>query len=254
MPEPDGSAEHDRILRVLDRLLYDEETRSAFVEHGPHHPALGLDPALAAAFARVDVRELTLVGRNIRSEVVSGGTGTGPGLARGFARSLRAIRERTGLTPNELAERFTASVEFRHFRDVPFSAAGRGRLLPECFHRFVAASAEPLAAVEPLVHHEAAVGVAQAVATGAEATFDVGLAGFAAHGGVQCGFREYGEAAVEWGLEPTLYLATPGRCIIGRATRPVFEGLVAVLAGRDGPLAPATRAALRDRLDHWGLR
>lgn len=254
MPVSADHDRHDRILAVLDRLLYDKEVRAAFIEHGPADPRLGLAPELVAAFSRVDVRELALVGRNIRSEVVSGGTGTGPGLARGFARSLEVIRERTGQTANEVAELFVASAEFREFRDVPFSAAGRGRLLPECFHRFVAGSPPPLAGVEPLVHHEAAVGVAQAVATGAEATFAVGLAGFAAHGGVQCAFREYAEAPADWALEPTLYLAAPGRCVVGRGTRPVFDALVAVLAGRAESLAPKVRESLEARLRNWGLR
>ncbi|MEV8533076.1 hypothetical protein [Streptomyces sp. NPDC051211] len=251
---PESSHDHDRILEVLDRLLYDASVRTVFIEHGPADPRLGLEPELVAAFERVDVRELALVGRNIRSEVVGGGTGTGPGLARTFARSLEVIRERTGRTPNEVAELFVASPEFGEFRDVPFSPAGRGRLLPECFHRFVAGSPPPLAGVEPLVHHEAAVGVAQAVATGAEATFEVGLAGFAVHGGVHCAFREYAEAPAGWALEPTLYLAAPGRCVTGRGSRPLFDALVAVLAGRGGELAPRVRDSLESRLRTWGLR
>ncbi|WP_299535781.1 hypothetical protein [uncultured Streptomyces sp.] len=253
---------HERILHVLDRLLHDKTARTAFVEGGPSHPQLALDADLITAFERVDVRELVLVGRNIRSKVVSGGTGTGLGLGRIFSRSLEAVRDRTGRTPNEVAELFVASPQFQDFRDVPFSQAGRGRLLPECFHRFVSASPVfgpggelgEAAEVEPLVHHEAAVAVAQAIATGAGATFDVGLTGSSVHGGVVCTFRDYAEAPAAWDLVPTMYLAAPGRCVVGRGSRAVFDALVAVLAGEDSGLTPQVRESLGDRLRTWGLR
>ncbi|MFG2986491.1 hypothetical protein ACGFYQ_35490 [Streptomyces sp. NPDC048258] len=253
---------HERILHVLDRLLHDKTVRTAFIEGGPSHPELGLDADLITAFERVDVRELALVGRNIRSEVVSGGTGTGPGLGRIFPRSLEVVRERTGRTPHEIAELFIASPQFQDFRDVPFSPARRGRLLPECFHRFVAESRlfgpsgalGEAAGVEPLVHHEAAVAVAQAIATGAGATFDVGLADTAVHEGTLYAFRDYAEAPAAWGLVPTMYLAAPGRCVIGGGSRAVFGALVAVLTGRGEELAPEVREALEKRLDAWGLR
>ncbi|MFD3717640.1 hypothetical protein [Streptomyces sp. NPDC058674] len=261
-PDPADAGRHERILRLLDRLLHDKAVRTAFIEGGPSHPELGLDADLVTAFARVDVRELALVGRNIRSEVVGGGTGTGPGLGRIFPRTLEAVREGTGRTPNEIAELFIASAQFQDFRDVPFSCAGRGRLLPECFHRFVAQS--PLfgpagalggaAGVEPLAHHEAAVAVAQAVATGAGATFEVGLAGSAVHGGTLCAFRDYAGAPAAWGLVPTMYLAAPGRCVVGGGSRAVFGALVAVLTGRGDELAPAVRESLEKRLRTWGLR
>ncbi|TCR27011.1 hypothetical protein [Streptomyces sp. BK205] len=248
---------HDRILRVLDRLLYDKDFRTAFAEDGPAGARIALDEDLLDAFDRVDVHELALVGRNIRSEVVSGGTGTGPGLKGSFPRTLDALREGRHAPVNDVAEAFIASAAFQEFRDVPFSPRGRGRTLPECFHRFMAArpaDLDPSGELEPLVHHEAAAAVTRAVATGAHATFDVGLRDMTFHGDVLCGFREYAEAPAAWQLKPTMFLAGAGRCVIGPARRPLFDALTSLLDGRPDALTPSVRASLEDRLSSWGLR
>ncbi|MEV7242621.1 hypothetical protein AB0N92_15430 [Streptomyces sp. NPDC093248] len=250
-------ARHERILKVLDRLLYDRDFREAFTADGPAGGRPALDADLVDAFGRVDVHELALVGRNIRSEVVSGGTGTGPGLKGAFPRTLDQLRERHGVAVNRVAERFIASPSFQRFRDVPFSPYGRGTTLPECFHRFMAGrppELDPLGELEPLVHHEAAAAVVRAVATGAHATFDVTLAHMAFHGGVLCGFRAYDEAPEEWLLTPTMFLAGGGRCVIGPARRPLYEALTTFLDGRLDALAPRVRTSLEDRVRAWGLR
>lgn len=126
-PGPGDAAEagrHGRILGVLDRLLYDQGFRSAFAAEGPGGMRPPLDTDLIEVFDRVDLTELRLVGRNIRSAVVSGGTGTGQGLKGAFARTLETIRERHGHGTNEVAELFLASPQFQHFRDVPYSPGG----------------------------------------------------------------------------------------------------------------------------------
>lgn len=248
---------HERILQVLDRLLYDKDFRAVFTEDGPSSGRLELDLDLVDAFDRVDLHELALVGRNIRSEVVSGGTGTGPGLKGAFPRTLGELQERRGVAVNQVAELFLASPPFQQFRDVPFSPHGRGTTLPECFHRFMAGrppALDPLGELEPLVHHEAAAAVARAVATGAHATFDVTLRDMAFHGGVLCGFREYDEAPEAWRLKPTMFLAGGGRCVIGPARRPLFDALTTFLDGRLDALAPPVRASLEERVRTWGLR
>ncbi|WP_171110050.1 MULTISPECIES: hypothetical protein [Streptomyces] len=246
---------HGRILRVLDRLLYDAQFRSAFIADGPGGMRPPLDADLIEVFDRVDLTELRLVGRNIRSAVVSGGTGTGQGLKGAFARTLETIRERHGLGVNAVAELFLASAQFQYFRDVPYSPQGRGLTLPECFHRFMAAgpSFDPEGTLEPLVHYEAACAIARAIATGAGATFDVTLRGAAFHGGVFCAFRDYAEAPAAWELHPTMFLAGAGRCVIGPAGRPLFDALTSVLAGHDVGMAPDVRAKLQQRLRSWGL-
>lgn len=258
-PGPGDAAEagrHGRILGVLDRLLYDQGFRSAFAAEGPGGMRPPLDADLIEVFDRVDLTELRLVGRNIRSAVVSGGTGTGQGLKEAFARTLETIRERHGHGTNEVAELFLASPQFQHFRDVPHSPRGRGLSLPECFHRFMAAgpSFDPECALEPLAHHEAACAVARAIATGAEATFDVTLHDSAFHGGTFCAFRDYSEAPADWDLRPTMFLAGAGRCVIGPAGRPLFDALTSVLAGHDVGTPPDVRAKLLQRLRAWGLR
>ncbi|KQW00029.1 hypothetical protein [Streptomyces sp. Root369] len=254
---PHDALRHDRILQVLDRLLYDKDFRTAFAEEGPAGDRVALDEDILDAFVRVDVHELALVGRNIRSEVVSGGTGTGPGLKGSFPRTLDALREGRGVPVNQVAEVFIASPAFQRFRDVPFSPRGRGATLPECFHLFMAAPPElldPSGELEPLVHYEAAAAVTRAVATGAHATFDVELRDTAFHGGVLCGFREYAEARAEWQLKPTMFLAGAGRCVIGPARRPLFDALTTLLDGRPDALTPSVRASLEARLSSWGLR
>ncbi|MFG2604847.1 hypothetical protein ACGFT2_15070 [Streptomyces sp. NPDC048514] len=248
---------HERILTVLDRLLYDSGFREAFTADGPASDRLALDPDLVDAFGRVDVHELALVGRNIRSAVVSGGSGTGPGLKGAFPRTLDELRDRCGATVNQVAERFIASPSFQRFRDVPFSPHGRGSTLPECFHRFMAGrppALDPLGELEPLVHHEAAAAVVRAVATGAHATFDVTVEHMAVHGGVLCGFRAYDEASEAWRLQPTMFLAGAGRCVIGPAGRPLYEALTTFLDGRLDSLTPRVRTSLEARVRAWGLR
>ena len=255
--EADGPAGlHGRILGALDRLLYDESFRSAFIADGPGGMRPPLEQDLIDALSRVDLTELRLVGRNIRSAVVSGGTGTGQGLSGGFPRTLDAIRERHGAGVNAVAELFLASAQFRHFRDVPYSPRGRGLSLPECFHRYMAAGPpfDPESALEPLAHYEAACAVARAVATGAEATFDVTLRGAAFHGGTFCAFRDYAEAPGALELRPTMFLAGAGRCVIGPAGRSLFDALTSVLAGEDERTPPDVRAGLHQRLRTWGLR
>ncbi|GGZ39522.1 hypothetical protein GCM10010387_37220 [Streptomyces inusitatus] len=262
-----GAGRHERILRVLDRLLYDAPFRAAFISGGPRNPEFPVDGDLIDAFGRVDPHELTLVGRRIRSKVVGGtetgtgagagaGTRTGPGLKDAFPRTLEAVRELHGVTANELAEAFIASPSFQDFRDVPFSPRGRGTTLPECFHHFMAAPPpfDPGGALEPLVHFEAATAVARAVAAGAGATFAVTLPESAFHGSVFCAFREYDEAPAAWALRPTMYLADAGRCVVGPARRPVFEALRTILAGRGELIAAEVREPLEQRLRAWGFR
>ncbi|MFE7765189.1 hypothetical protein [Streptomyces sp. NPDC057438] len=256
--EADGAEAglHGRILRVLDRLLYDQGFRSAFIADGPGGLRPRLDADLIEVFDRVDPTELRLVGRNIRSAVVSGGTGTGQGLRDAFPRTLEAVQERHGLSVNAVAELFLASPQFQHFRDVPYSPRGRGLPLPECFHRFMATEApfDPEHALESLVHYEAACAIARAIATGAEATFDVTLHGAAFHGGTFCAFRDYAEAPAAWQLHPTMFLAGAGRCVIGPASRPLFDALTSVLAGHEAGMSPDVRAKIQQRLRAWGLR
>ncbi|GAA2230548.1 hypothetical protein GCM10010232_16090 [Streptomyces amakusaensis] len=252
-----GAGRHERILRVLDRLLYDAAFRAAFVSGGPRNPEFPVDGDLTDVFGKVDPHELTLVGRRIRSKVLGGtGTGTGPGLKDAFPRTLEAVRELHGVTAGELAEAFIASPSFQAFRDVPFSPRGRGTTLPECFHHFMAAPPpfDPGGALEPLVYFEAATAVARTVAAGAGATFAVTLPHSAFHGPVFCAFREYDEAPAAWALRPTMYLAGAGRCVVGPARRPVFEALRTILAGRGELIAAEVRGPLEERLRAWGFR
>ncbi|MBU7597562.1 hypothetical protein JGS22_007985 [Streptomyces sp. P38-E01] len=247
---------HERTLRVLDRLLYDARFRETFVSGGPRSIELGLEADLLDAFDLVDTRELVQVGRNIRSDVTSGGTGTGLGLARTFPRTLRAVRERGGGGLKEVAEEFIASPSFQEFRDVPFSPRGRGRTLPECFHRWVADHPRHTrqGSLEPLAYHEAAEAVVRTVSTGADATFDVGMPGAARHGDTLCIFRDYASAPPVWKLRPTIYLAGNSRCVVGGVSPAVYGGLVAVLGGRAESLPVRVREALERRLRNWGLR
>lgn len=257
MPPVDVAvAQHERILLALDRLLYDARTRAAFTQHGPRCAELALDDRLVEVFGRVDTRELTQVGRNIRNAVTSGGTGTGLGLTGAFPRTLKAVQARTGDELHAIADRFIASSAFQDFRDVPYSPHGRGRTLAECFHRWVA-DAPVLTSdrtLEPLAFHEAATAVVQTFAAGADATFDVGMPGAAVHGGTLCLFRDYAQAPPDWHLQPTMYLAGNARCLVGTVQRPMYESLVAVLRGDGDTLEDRVRDALERRLRSWGLR
>jgi hypothetical protein len=255
---PAGSAadrRHAAILAVLDRLLHDAAFRATFLAQGPQAEALGLADDIRPAFALVDPHELALVGRRIRSGVQRGGAGTGPGLEQLFPGTLAALRESTGHPLSRLIEEFIASPEFQQFRDVPFAPQGRGRLLPECFHRYLAGRPplDPTGSVEPLAYHEAATALAQAVAAGAEATFDLGLPGARRHRGVWCAHRDYAGVPPQWELAPTLYLARPGRCVVGRAGRATFDTVVAVLAGQAGHLPDDLATRTHRRLQDWGM-
>ena len=255
-PSP-AAGQHERILYVLDRLLHDTAFRTAFAEEGPTSPRLALDEDLIPSFSRVDVHELALVGRNIRSRVVSGGTGTGVGLSGAFPRTLEALGERRGLSANAVAEVFLASPAYQDFRDVPYSPKGRGATLPECFHRYLAGrpdALDPDGELEPLAHYEAAAAIARAVATGADATFAVTLPSSAFHGSTFHAFRAYTSAPASWGLRPTMFLAGAGRCVTGPASPVLSASIVAVLDGEDDALDPDVRRSLHDRLRAWGLR
>lgn len=247
---------HLRTLRVLDRLLYDARFRDAFVNGGPRSAELGLDEDLVENFDLVDTRELAQVGRNIRNDVTSGGTGTGLGLSRTFPRTLEAMKERSGDGLNAIAEEFIASPAFQDFRDVPYSPRGRGRTLPECFHRWVAEHDQYTRqdSLEPLAYHEAATALVRTISTGADATFDVGIPGAELHGDTLCLFRDYVTAPAAWELKPTMYLVGNSRCVVGTVSAGVYEGLVAVLSGTADAMEDRVREALERRLRTWGLR
>jgi len=248
--------QHTRILAFLDRLLYDAQVRDAFIEGGADDPRVELDDDLRDAFSRVDLHELRLVGKRVRSEVLGGGIGTGAGIKAMFEQTLDLFHDVLGMSVHDIADEFIASPHFRSFRDVPFSPAGRGVMVPEAFYAFLVARPDLCTDpdVEPCAHHEAATAITAAVATGASATFDVALPGASWHSGVLCIHRHY-PAGGGSTAQSSMYLAGNGRCVRGPATRETFEQVVNCLdaiAADENP-EPASDHRMFVRIRQWGL-
>ncbi|MGQ0574511.1 MAG: hypothetical protein ACT4RN_09940 [Pseudonocardia sp.] len=246
-------ADPGALVECLDRLLYDAAYRSAFIERGLVGGVRAADHPLAPHLARVDVRELAQVGSRIRAGVLSGGGGTGAGLRGHFGAALPAATAATGWTERELTERFIASRQFTAFRDVPFSALGRGRTLAEAFYGF--AVADLPGELEPLVLHEAVTGAMKVFAAGGGATFEIGFDGLHEIGPYRLLHRVDAEpVAQRWGLAAQrVYLVGERSFVAGALDRtglaPLVDGLQLVADG-DGHRCPPT---LLERLRRWGM-
>jgi len=245
--------DHNAIVESLGRMLFDAMYRSEFIEGGLVDGIPIAESPLGPYLARVDVRELTQVGSRIRSAVLTGGDGSGLGLRGHFKRTLPAAMAATGWTERELVERYIASPHFASFRDVPYSALGRGVTLPESFYRYVtAALSENL---EPLVYDEAVTGAFKSMAAGGRATFDVGFGGLCSIGAYHALYRVNDAAAMDsWVLPATrMYLLGHRSFIFGAVSEEGFAQLTEALRLIAAGTPEQCSTAILERLRRWGM-
>ncbi|MGW3312453.1 hypothetical protein ACWDG9_38425 [Streptomyces sp. NPDC001073] len=143
--KPGASLDGERLTDLLLRLLLDADLRARLADEGAE--TVAADPGELECLASVDLAELDITARRLRSQVWR--PGSGGSLATTFPRSLRLLQN-TGATESDLLTGFLRSPHFARFRLIPYTASGLSA--EEAFASYLLEGAEARALRDTVTH------------------------------------------------------------------------------------------------------